>query len=408
MSFSKLILYGAEAVRSAPDPVARRLRGQVRRQFHALVDVARSRRGDLGRIDYRNYEGRHAINLGDVALFRASCAMVRQAVPDAELLPMNWGDLGRYVATNGERTGLVVCGSGYFAIGSDGRLSSRVKDDFDAMQRLGIPPIFLGVGLNRPGKAGSSASSAIHDEDAELVSRMLADAVAISVRDVATQDALSRLTSKPVHLTGDPALHFAHVAGARARDASFVGDRAQSGGRPRVGVNFSFHGKTSNALLLQNFDHYCSALGQIGAEFNAELLYFPHYATELIIPRMLAARGIAIDVVGGKRGTDDPSELLAAYRTLDLHVGGMLHSCILAASTDTPCIALAYDIKHRGFMELLDLGEYCLSAPEFRAGELVARVRSMLADATAIRAALAQRRGRLQALTEGFVRESLS
>ncbi len=56
----------------------------------------------------------------------------------------------------------------------------------------------------------------------------------------------------------------------------------------------------------------------------------------------------------------DTQTLLRHYHDLDLHIGGMLHSCIMASSQRIPTIALAYDAKHFGFFKLLEREEFCV------------------------------------------------
>jgi len=99
--------------------------------------------------------------------------------------------------------------------------------------------------------------------------------------------------------------------------------------------------------------------------------------------------------------------LARGYAKLDLHIGGMLHSCILATSAGTPCIALAYDIKHQGFFDLIGLSEHCLSAFHFDPDQLYARALALLADPAPVRAQITARRDALQAATLDFLRHTL-
>ena len=103
----------------------------------------------------------------------------------------------------------------------------------------------------------------------------------------------------------------------------------------------------------------------------------------------------------------DTVALAAEYGNLDLHIGGMLHSCILATSAGTPCLGLAYDIKHQGFFDLMGLSEHCLSAFHFDPDQLYVRALALLADPAPVRAQISARRDTLQAATLDFLRHTL-
>lgn len=401
MTAPKIILYGAEAQPRPPLSVMEQLRFAARRKLHGYRDVTRFRHGDLSHLDYRNYEGRDALNLGDVAISQSTAALIRRALPEADILPMNWGELGQYSVKNEDRhkTMLIFNGSGYFHVDTNGRLVTRIKEDLDALRHLSIPAFFFGVGLNRPGQTDLDAPVSLHPDDAALVTQLLDYAQAVSMRDAATQSALASLTANPVHLIGDPALHFFHAMGMQTSPISPAAESTP----PVIGVNFSFHGKNSNTLLKKNFAAYCAVLLRLQKETGAEFRYFVHYATENILPQLLAQRGVHIE----KIGAGDTATLTREYAKLDLHIGGMLHSCILATSAGTPCIALAYDIKHQGFFDLMGLPENCLSAANFNPEALYSRAMDLLANPAPVRAHIAVRREELQAITQTFIQKIL-
>jgi polysaccharide pyruvyl transferase WcaK-like protein len=401
---SRYILYGTEAAPRPPLPLAKRARCFARRQFHSYLDIARFRQGDLSRLDYRNYVSEDTVNLGDVAIAQTSAALIRQVAPAAEITPINWGELQHYPLTplTHQQTTLIFNGSGYFFIESNGRLAQRIRQDLAFLQRYRIPAVFCGVGLNRPGQTDLDDDVQLHPEDAELIRQLLNLASAVSVRDATTQATLAALCPQPVHLTGDPALHFAHALGMPDSAA----DTRPAGAPPVIGVNFSFHGKNSTVLLKKNLEEYCNVLLRLQKETGAEFRYFIHYAACSIVPNLLAQRGIHIKKIGADNAADT-SLLAAEYAKLDLHIGGMLHSCILATSAGTPCIALAYDIKHQGFFDLMGLPDNCLSAVHFDPDELYARALALLADPAPVRAQITARRDELHAATLSFLRNTL-
>ena len=146
MSDLKFIIYGAEASPRAPLSMAESIRFAARRKLHGYRDVTHFRHGDLSHLDYRNYEGRDVVNLGDVAIYQSTAALIKRMLPEADILPMNWGKLSQYSFKHEDRqkTALVFNGSGYFHVAADGRLANRIKDDLDALRRHAIPAFFLG------------------------------------------------------------------------------------------------------------------------------------------------------------------------------------------------------------------------------------------------------------------------
>ena len=404
MSSTTFILYGAEAAPRPPLSVMKCVRFAARRKTHEYLDAARFRHGDLSRLDYRNYEGRDAINLGDVAIYQSTAALIKHALPKADILPMNWGELSQYSVKNEDRqkTALIFNGSGYFHVADDGRLAKQIKNDLDALRRHAIPAFFFGVGLNKPGQTDLDVPVSLHPEDAALITQLLDYAQAVSVRDAGTQSALAPLTSKPVYLIGDPALHFFHAMEMQPPSTTIHPANTP----PVIGVNFSFHGRNSNELLKKNLEGYCAVLLKLQKETGAEFRYFIHYAPENIVPKLLAQRGINIKKIGAGETADIPL-LNREYAKLDLHIGGMLHSCILATSAGTPCLALAYDIKHQGFFDLLGLSENCFSAANFNPDALYLRAIDLLANPAPARAHIAARRNQLEMETLNFLTHQL-
>lgn len=118
---------------------------------------------------------------------------------------------------------------------------------------------------------------------------------------------------------------------------------------------------------------------------------------------MLALKNIRTEIIDG-----EPGSLVRGYAGLDLHIGGMLHSCILAHSVDTPAIALAYDIKHSGFMDLFGLMGNCLPSPELTLQALIERVRELLMNHEHYTELISITRSKLLQLTNDFVKRSFT
>lgn len=320
-----------------------------KRSLKWLRDASRSRLTGTLKLDYRDYDAPYPSNVGDIAISDATRKILAEKCPGRQFTDVNWEELSAFdpERLQAEHDLIVFAGSGYFFFSQRGTLAARVKQDCAFLESVKTPAILFGVGVNHPYAAEGRRGLALSSEDEDCLRRLLGRMNLISVRDAASQALLSRYTDKPVHLIGDPALHL----------DSRTSDFQPSVDAPVIGVNFAFHGPLSNTLLLRNLDRYCVLLQELRDKTGCRFRYFVHHDAERVIPNLLAMKGIEVETVSG-----GPTDLSDAYRSLDLHIGAMLHSCILAVGAGTPCIALAYDIKHAGFFDLLGLRDYSFDA----------------------------------------------
>ena len=391
---TKLAIYGAEPTsRGSRNPIESIVRSvKYARAFR--LDAKGWRQGDLSGLDYRNYVSPYSTNQGDLAICQAVERFARIYEPDAVIERIRWGAIHplQPVWSN-----FIVAGSGYVILDAQGKVSPRLASDIQFFRRHDIKPVIFGVGINQPGaRASEGGQINIDPETAASMSELLSLAKGISVRDAFTRETFARYTDKTVELIGDPALHLGQLCG--------IAHQAQHAGKRRllIGLNLNFHGPTSTRLLQRNLPIIVAALRSLRDRYDCDFRYFVHFEASSVIPRLLALEGIKMHVVQGS-----PETLLRHYADLDLHIGGMLHSCILAHSVGTPAIALAYDIKHRGFMELFGLEGNCISASGLTSSELLDRVDGALASLSSHRATIEQTRKRLEGDTHRFARKYL-
>ena len=392
----KVAIYGAEpGPPTSPGPIGAFVRFLKRaRAFRR--DAKGFLAGDLTGLDYRNYVSPYTINQGDLAIGQAVTRFVRAHAPEASIDMIRWGQITRQQTPWSD---FVIAGSGYIIFDAKGNVAPRLVQDIGFFKQFGIQPILFGIGINQP-KAARPDSGAIDIDPATETDlrELLSIAKSISTRDSFTQATLSRYTDKRVELIGDPALHFGHL-----HDIRHSVRPTSQGRRPLIGLNLNFHGPSSTKLLQRNLPIFAKALKSIRDEHHCDFRYFVHFDSSLVIPKLLALQGLEMEVIQG-----NPEALTRGYAELDLHIGGMLHSCILAHSVDTPAIALAYDIKHRGFMELFGLERNCLSAADLTASVLIERVRDVLTFPAPYRKAISTARERLERITHDFAHTSLS
>lgn len=352
-------------------------------------------------LDYRDYGVPYPTNRGDMAIAEAVRNHFRLVMGEVTFTNLNWGELDRIDAEE-LRSGfdlVVIAGSGYFHFSADGAIGERVDADLHVWERIGAPIVMYGVGVNRLLSLGAErkreAPSATHQD---LLRRILARTKLIGVRSENSRVELVRYSDKPVRLVCDPALFLDADTLHEARQAV-----AGSAAAPRVGLNFAFHGPLSTEVLRQNLPAYVKLLSTLQAETGCSFHYFVHNHSEWIIPLLLRDKGLDVEVVNG-----DPHALVRRYREMNVHLGGMLHSCILAVGAGTPSVLLAYDAKHFGFARLLGLETHCHTSMPLDAAAVLHSLLSLLRNETEVRQQLYERLSQLWDTQLGFLRDCVA
>lgn len=354
------------------------------------VDRWRWRLGRRHDIDYRNHLTAFTFNRGDLAIAIGVEQMLRAVEPSAEVTFADWQHLGEQL----DQQSVVVGGSGYFFMNGSGRLASRLQEDLTLLTSRRVCYGFYGVGLNQVHETLVDKPAMIDQEDVAMVRRLLSGASFVSVRDRQTLDALQPYADRPIFLSGDPALFLSTGTSSQPRRA--VNDR------PRIGINIPFHGPAATDRVRHDLPRYIDCFRRLQEDTQADLFQMVHFDTERLIGRLLQDAGIRVTIVDGSVET-----LQATYATLDLHVGGMLHSCILSCSVGTPCIGLAYDVKHFGFFDLMQMPDFCVPSRPFDTDTVLARCTTALQTGPELRAHITARREALRGDTEAYLRDVL-
>ncbi len=389
-SEKEIIAYGAAAEPQLRLGVWNRMRNAARTAYYSTRDRLRWKRGDLSALDYRNYQDPTALNRGDQAIVDAVLAKLKQRDDALAFKRTNWQRLEEVPST---ASMVAICGGGYLFLDRQAQLARRVEADLEMFRDVATPVVMFGVGINQLLEPGRARAQKVVEPTARTLEAMLARADLISVRDWTTQRMLQQYTDKPVHMVADPALYLAPPRPAGRAAPPIL----------RVGINFPFHGLTSTAHLRRNLRLYVELLQRIRQALSCSFFYMVHYETETMVAQLLKDAGVPLTVVAG-----EPRQLVAAYGELDLHLGGMLHSCILSASAGTPCIGLAYDVKHTGFFEVMDLPDYCVSAVELDVDRVFAAVRQAHAEQQPLREKILARRVALEQTFDDFVDQALA
>lgn len=377
-------LYSAIGEREQHRPIHRSPLAEMQIRMGRMRDDLMWR--GLGRWQYHywRYEDRQGSNIGDIAVREACGELLRRTLPSNLVLrSVSWNRLDEATVEeiNREGSAFVVAGGGYFIFDGNWRLGRRVDIDLPAVAALHVPRIMMGVGVNNPVVRELPQTEPKLTPDVERrLSQLLAEFDLITVRDTFSQRMLQRFTSDEVLLVPDPALFLASL-----RQNGVARTRRET--ELTVGLNLALHGNYSEALLQKNFPTYAEAFRAYQKETGCAYLYFPHSDAERKIAELLSQAGIQLDLVQG-----DVDELLRHYRGLSFHICQMLHSSILAMSTDCPTLNLAYDVKNHGFFRTMGVPEYCLSADTVTTQDILQAMLRIAAQRDDLRRHLAERR----------------
>ncbi|MCM2347600.1 MAG: polysaccharide pyruvyl transferase family protein [Acidovorax soli] len=370
----RYVLYGAVANK----PLLRASNTKAR--MKNILDRIAFRLGYKGKLNYKNYEAPYTYNRGDHSIIVATAQQMKKLNPQSNIMTVNWEQLGASDLSSADK--VLVCGSGYFFPNPEGILPRRLYQDLQAIEQSDAELHFLGVGYNYLLDWRPSSESRLPKESVDLLRRLLARAATLTVRDENTRKFLAHYTDRDIAVIGDPALFLEPQSPANPEG----GESAQ----PRIGINIPFHGHEPTEWIKKYLKEFVATLKKIQQATACEFTYFVHYDSEVLIAALIRDQGLCLSVVNTE-ATQLPDE----YAKMDLHIGGMLHSCIIATAAGTPCIGLAYDEKHFGFFDLMERGEYCLKANPIRFDVLLQKSLQILQNETLERTKINTRRQEL-------------
>lgn len=385
-SNNRITLYGA-----VPRVPGASRRYSFNQNIRQIIDRSMFRLNSKHLIDYRNYINSGSYNLGDHAIAVAVAQQILKLDDQVIIHSAKWGRLEQLV----NDAPILFAGSGYYFIESSKAPANRISLDNEFIQREKIPCAYFGVGVNFVGGDSKLTLEDIPPSGQDALAKSLALATTISVRDIGSRDILQPLTATPIAVTGDPALFIK----SDNKISNRVINEANS---LTIGVNIPFHGPAANARVSRDLNGYMAFLRSLQKNTGCHFIQTVHFQNETLVGRIMQDNGIRLTQAVG-----DVQTLLNAYQQMDFHIGGMLHSCILSASVGTPCIGLAYDIKHQGFFDLLGQSDLCVPAEPFDAERLRTACERVIGQNEAIREQINARRDQLEVVSNRFLAHTL-
>ena len=257
------------------------------------------------------------------------------------------------------------------------------------LQSLGLPVVIWG------------ASVGPFDADPEFCPRIFDHLRSLSAIFVRESDSYNYLRANSVvenvHLMADPAFVMKPVEPPAKKLGLTLPDGA-------IGINLSpmvayYRGQSPADVDLNEWIKFCAELVKSAAVFGRPILLIPHVATPggrddfwlLDAVCQLVASQVKVPVQVLPRGLS-AAEFKWIIARCTVFAGARTHSTIAALSSHVPTLSISYSAKAKGInRDLFGHLEHCIHVAELTNENFVAGLRSLLDNATAIRAHLQSR-----------------
>jgi len=239
------------------------------------------------------------------------------------------------------------------------------------LNSLTKPLVIFGVGYIREVGAPALSAAAI----ASVVA-LVKKAVAVGVRDHNTKKFLVKAGVRAGHIKviGDPAVLLSEVRPRKlSRSLTPLAHKPKKGPW-RLGLNLNYSGWLGFGLWREDIlNAYRAVVENWQKQFGGalgrgwELYYLQHHPGEKNIYPALGFKDLRVVNL-------PPAQQKWAYGRLDMVVGMMLHSGVLAFGAGVPTVSVAYDLRNHSFAEFISCPELVVDLPELSGGILAERV----------------------------------
>lgn len=300
-------------------------------------------------------------NKGDLGIVLAVQEQLRAAYPgvkisDFPIEVLKTLDSRQVAAIN--RADLVVFGGGgvfyrYF-----------LPFSREMIAAIKIPLIIYGVGYIR--EVGARALKKAERDSIIALARKVA---LIGVRENYTKRFLVKqgIPAAKVKVIGDPAFCLEEIKPAKIKPGF------------KLGLNLNYSGWLGFGRWEKDIlQAYRETAEYFQDNYGAQVYYLKHHpGEEQIYPRLQIKNLKVIDLA--------PAAQKGFYGTLDLVVGMMLHSCVMAAGALTPEINVAYDLRNRNFARFIGCPELVVELGDLKAKALLKRAKLVVKNAASYR-----------------------
>ena len=275
-------------------------------------------------------------NIGEIAIAYSIRDMLRSRLKPFTYTPGEVEELEKpqpteFIETINRHDICVIGGGGLYS-------KFFLPMDAQVIKSVEIPIVLYGIGYIR-----NLGDKELTREQIESVKLLNACAKLTSVRDGYTCKFLRDLGVGDVHVIGDPAIFL---------DSEKTSQVVLDESKIKIGVNVACHyWALYPKYLYRTIDEYTKACKFLIKHLNAEIVYLAHHPDEHHVVEAMRKKKLPLKVVDT---APNPYKMKFIYGKLDLVIGMMMHSTVLAFGSEVPIVNVAYDAKNYNFMEFID------------------------------------------------------
>jgi len=219
----------------------------------------------------------------------------------------------------------------------------------DVIQALQPPLVIYGVGYIR-----EIGAPPLKKEARQSILQLVKKAALVGVRENYTKRFLIRsgFPATRIKVIGDPAFILKEAG------QPLVKPNVKAG--LRIGLNLNYSGWLGFGRWREDIlDAYRKTAEFFQNKYGAQIYYLQHHPGEKAIYPELKIKNLSVVDLA-------PAAQKGFYSQLDLVIGMMLHSVVMAAGALTPEINVAYDIRNRNFAKFIGCPELVVELPDLR------------------------------------------
>lgn len=178
------------------------------------------------------------------------------------------------------------------------------------------------------------------------------------VRDIYTRQWLKKLgvSPKKIDLIGDPAIFLKEKKSLNTPTLSKI----------NIGLNLNYSGWLGFGHYQNTIIDSYNRIIRFFEDQGGQIFYLQHHPDERRIITALKSRTIKVI-------NKTPATQKYLYGRMDMIVGMMLHSAVMAFGAGTPAINLGYDLRNKSFADYIGLPELHLACPDLTEDNLLVR-----------------------------------
>jgi len=318
-------------------------------------------------------------NKGDLAIVLAVQELLRKQFINCRII-----DIPVDVLKNGGSIYLKKINSADFVVIGGGGIfySYFLPYNTDFIKKIKKPIIIFGVGYIR-----EIGAPELNSVSALSVAALVDSAVLVGVRDNNTKKFLLKygVSATKIKVIGDPAVLLSEVKPTQFEKKiirTSAKNKSVKSLKPlkslkslkpliKIGLNLNYSGWLGFGKWREDIlNSYRTVAEYFQENFQAEIYYFKHHPGENNIYPYLNIKNLkVIDLV--------PRQQKYVYGQMDLVIGMMLHSGVLAFGAGAPEISVAYDLRNYSFAEFIGHPELVIDLANLKKGELLKRAKQV-------------------------------